>query len=365
MTDGPIRSRQTAPYDFVPGQPAIVTEIYLPHKYALSPEFLQALENSLRPNKVQCHFETIIEDEVTFFLPYQLRPQYDQLRNGVVQSRRVFDGYSVYNVAGAFRNTKTSDPSKAIMYDANACVRIIDSPTNVALFPDQTSRPNEDLFQRVVRTVFGWRRHHENRQPPLPLMSNADDLSMSAADSTVAAAIRKRLDLWIDEGSFLLYGFVGYHLGQVTKGEEEVILLTSHFAVANVYGRRETEKSSKERPMFFSIECAPAPPVIVKKGKQITLTIILKNASTAQIVKDPPPGTAVWESEYDESVVKVTPPKSGRQVQTGGLIKFGISGESVGGTVVTFSAGGARCMCTILVELAQKRAKPTKGSKRS
>jgi hypothetical protein len=203
---------------FVRGQPAIVTEIYLPAKYAISPSFLAALDKSLSPEQVEEHFgDNTREARIKELLPDTLQPRYADLRDGMKGSRRSFGGYSIYDLKGAWKTTK-----EKIERDANACIRIIDWPTPDKLFP-----ANPALCQRVIRTVFALRLHHDDR----PDISSLLQVEKEAVDK-----ICRALDKWIDEGSFLLYGFLMYHLVQIAGGHESEILMTSHFAVVNQSG---------------------------------------------------------------------------------------------------------------------------------
>jgi hypothetical protein len=224
-----------------PGQPAIVTEIYLPQKYALSPRFVQALTDVMLPWRVQAHFEETLDEAVINCLPphFKEKDKYENLKRLITHPKeppaRSFSGYTMYPIMGGFRDDRASDPKKRIVYDANICVRLIDTASNENVFRNKNDRPDEDLFQRVVRTVFGLRRHH-GRQPPLQMMSTADDFSVKENDdSSEARRVRSRLNEWIDESSFLLYGFLGYRLVEATDGAETSILLTSHFAIESSY----------------------------------------------------------------------------------------------------------------------------------
>jgi len=187
---------------FLPGQPAIVTEIYLPAKYAISPNFLLALDNSVSPELVEVHFgDNTREAQIKEFLPPLLQERYADLRDGIKDSRRSFGGYSLYDLKGAW----TTD-TKEIERDANACIRIIDWPTPEMLFPTKPA-----LCQRVIRTVFGLRLHHD----ACPDISSLLQVEKEAVDE-----ICRALDKWIDQGSFLLYGFLMYHLGQIAGDKQ-------------------------------------------------------------------------------------------------------------------------------------------------
>ena len=201
-------------YEFMPGQATIVTEIYLPAQYAISPSFLQALDDSLLPKQVQQHFDHNTEETIKKLLPEKLRDRYSDLEHGINESGRSFGGYSIYDLKGA---RKTTD--EKIERDANACVRIIDWPT-----PEMLPGRDWSLCERVIRTVFALGQ----RCDAIPDVS-----SILQVEKGTVEEICKALDMWFDEGSFLLYGFVMYHLSQITKGREGEILLTSHFAVVN------------------------------------------------------------------------------------------------------------------------------------
>jgi len=207
-------------YEFMPGQATIVTEIYLPAQYAISPRFLQALDDSLLPEQVQQHFDKNTEETIKKILPEKLGERYADLVDGINKSGRSFGGYSIYDLKGAWKTTENK-----IERDANACVRIIDWPT-------QTMLPGGEwpLCERVIRTVFALRQHHG----AYPDISSFLHVEKGAVDE-----ICKALNKWIDEGSFLLYGLVMYHLSQVTKGYESEILLTTHFAVVNQIVRQD------------------------------------------------------------------------------------------------------------------------------
>ncbi len=207
-------------YEFMPGQATIVTEIYLPAQYAISPRFLQALDDSLLPEQVQQHFDNNREETIKKILPDKLRERYADLVDGINKSGRSFGGYSIYDLKGAWKTTENK-----IERDANACVRIIDWPTQKML-----SCGEWPLCERVIRTVFALRQHHDAYPDISPFLQ----VEKGAVDQ-----IFKALNKWIDEGSFLLYGLVMYHLSQATKGYESEILLTTHFAVVNQIVRQD------------------------------------------------------------------------------------------------------------------------------
>ncbi len=207
-------------YKFMPGQATIVTEIYLPAQYAISPGFLQGLDDSLLPEQVQQHFENNTEETIKKLLPEKLGERYADLKDGINKSGRSFGGYSIYDLKGAWKTTE-----KKIERDANACVRIIDWPT-----PEMLPCGDWPLCERVIRTVFALRQH----QDAYPDISSILQVKKETVDE-----ICKALDKWIDEGSLLLYGLVMYHLSQITKGYESEILLTSHFAVVNQIVRQD------------------------------------------------------------------------------------------------------------------------------
>ncbi len=207
-------------YKFMSEQASIITEIYLPAQYAISPRFLQALDDSLLPKQVQQHFDNNREETIKKILPEKLRERYSDLKDGINKSGRSFGGYSIYDLKGAWKTTENK-----IERDANACVRIIDWPTQKML-----SREEWPLCERVIRAVFALRQHHD----AYPDISSFLHVEKGAVDE-----ICKALNKWIDEGSFLLYGLVMYHLSQITKGYESEILLTTHFAVVNQIVRQD------------------------------------------------------------------------------------------------------------------------------
>lgn len=206
---------------FRQGRAAIVTELYLPQKYARSLEAQVALRDSLLPAKIRRHFETTSEQSIKRVLPQELRDRYAELETRVIRTQRCFSGYTIYDVAGTFRETK-----KPVEYDASACIRIIDWPVETELFKRSRSCPSHELFQRVTRRVFALRR---------PDDAAGLTLDTSPSERRQVARIHTKLNDWIDQGSFLLHGFLLAQLLRVTRGREKVVLLTSHFAVVNQY----------------------------------------------------------------------------------------------------------------------------------
>ena len=73
-------------YEFMPGQATIVTEIYLPAQYAISPRFLQALDESLLPEQVRQHFDNNTEETIKKLLPEKLRERYADLKDSINKS---------------------------------------------------------------------------------------------------------------------------------------------------------------------------------------------------------------------------------------------------------------------------------------
>jgi len=251
-----------------PGHPVIVTEMYLPQQYARESTFVDALENSLNKSKVTEHFDTKRRmAKIKRCLPKKLRTtsKYKKLKESIITNGRTFGGYSVYDVLGTFVW------KKGVVYDANSCVRIID-PIEVPKYSDlkktylawaKLSPEDRDrLFQGVIRTLCALRQHHGD-YPNLnsilhPKLMNANRGSVQQANPTgLRLKISKKIqdiadnraiqeivryfDDWVDQGSFLLYGFLGYHLHKAGT-KEKAIWLTSHFAVLNVYKRKYQRK---------------------------------------------------------------------------------------------------------------------------
>lgn len=251
------------------GVPVIVTEMYLPQQYARKATFVEALENSLDANKIKEHFNERPQAAIKRCLPDKLRSpvKYATLKDRILTKRRTFGGYSVYDILGAFAG------KQGLSYDANSCVRIIDPIEVPQAKKDLTNKKlttllrlrkedRDGLFQAAIRSLCALRQHH-NAWPNLnsilhPTLTERNEAGLPPADLTgVSKESRQRIqaiaqsaaiqeivryfDDWIDEGSFLLYGFLGYHLHEAGPKEEE-IWLTSHFAVVNVYKRRRRAK---------------------------------------------------------------------------------------------------------------------------
>jgi hypothetical protein len=231
------RKRHVRTYRYIPGHAALVTEIYLPQKYALSPALLQALTDSLSPAEVRKHFRTVKPHRIIPLLPEHLRREYSRIRNRLIRSGRSFGGYSVATLSGAFGDSHGARGSH-VEYDANTVVRIVDWPTIRDLrAPRDGARLTHDFVQRVVRTVFALRRYAENRPSFETVATTEPPGPMSEAEKRKVSSLYAALDRWLDEGSLLLYGFVIYHLARVTGYEETEILTTSHFTVVNRYRR--------------------------------------------------------------------------------------------------------------------------------
>jgi hypothetical protein len=334
--------------EFERGKPAIVTEIYLPAKHTISPKFLEALDGSLSPERVEAHFgDNTQEARIKEFLPDPLKERYADLRQDIKDSQRSFGGYSLYDVKGAWI-------SKEIERDANACIRIIDWPT-----PDRLFRQDPDLCQRVIRTVFALRLHHDAR----PDISSLLQVEKGAVDE-----ICRALDKWIDEGSFLLYGFLMYHLGQLTGGLESAILLTSHFAVVNQYRQTKqpslahlSDSSSHMVSTAVRTEARTGDVDISKEGavpfECIPKDIIIQPGElrwVAVTIEVPTTNIEIVPFAFDQQVVDVRPNVVHLDAIVNGVAEFEIWGRQMGVTSVSFSAtGGKTCNCKILVTNAR------------
>ena len=141
-------------------------------------------------------------DGVHLFSPRRTLPA---SQRALDRTPRCFSGYTIYDVAGTFRETK-----KPVEYDASACIRIIDWPSEEELFKRMKHWPSHELFQRVTRTAFALRQHHDDP---------SQCLAMSEVERKQIAQIHTKLDDWIDQGSFLLYGFLLSHLVR-SRGDE-------------------------------------------------------------------------------------------------------------------------------------------------
>jgi hypothetical protein len=167
----------------------------------------------------------------------RLRKKYPAIRTALRNraSTRALGGYSIASIVGGFKG-----PPPA--YDANAVIRILDWPTPPR---ELLARCDDDFFQRVVRTVFGWRRHNRTR-PATEALSIAVlardgslvDRPLEPADRETTKLIYNWLENWMDEQTVLLYGFVLYHLVLATGGKESEIMMTSHFQVVHQLQKR-------------------------------------------------------------------------------------------------------------------------------
>jgi hypothetical protein len=203
---------------FLSGLPAIQTEIYLPAKFTISGDLIQSLDNALNPKRIQEHFENVTcQTGIKDGLPPRLRSSYDGLKDKLIKNSRAFGGYSLYDLKGCWTEAATQQ----IVRDANTCIRIVDWP----MIPQFVS--DNDLSQRLVRTVFALRLHHE-RRPDFPSVLGVNQES----DLNVIPLICDALDDWIDQSSLLLYGFLMYRLAEIAGAEVE-IFMTSQFVVVN------------------------------------------------------------------------------------------------------------------------------------
>ena len=249
------------------GVPVIVTEMYLPQQYAREASFVKALENSLDAAAIKKHFNEGSRAAIRRCLPKQLRAmaKYETLKKRILTERRRFGGYSVYEVLGTFAAKQGSS------YDANSCVRIISPIELPQAKKDLTDKKlttllllrkeeRQGVFQAVIRSLCALRQHHDRSpnlssilHPTLTAWSGTPTADLSAlpeksrkriraiTQSPIIQEIVRYFDDWIDEESFLLYGFLGYHLHKAGPKEEQ-IWLTSHFGVVNVYKRRRGPK---------------------------------------------------------------------------------------------------------------------------
>jgi hypothetical protein len=239
--------------------------MYLPQQYARKAEFVHALERSLDWSEIKNHFKAVGQGAaIRRSLPDKLRRRYEELKQRILsrRKRRAFGGYSVYDVLGAFKG------KGGIAYDANSCVRIIDPiylprpkdlrANKLGTLVQRSSKERRRLFEAVIRTVCALRQHHEDNWPRFnwilnPTLSNENPTGIPKKDLRpipsiiMTPAMRKiaeYFDDWIDEGSFLLYGFLGYHLHRAGP-REEAIWLTSHFVVLNEYKRKHMLKRKR------------------------------------------------------------------------------------------------------------------------
>lgn len=315
-------SPESQVYQFVHGRAAIVTEIYLPAKYGISPAFLTGLEQSLLPEGVRKHFlDEAHTATILKYLPDVLKERYEALKQGLLDAGRCFGGYSIYDVKGAWRkDPKAESQPPEIERDANLCVRLVDTPDPVELFP-----ADEALCGQVIRTVFALRLHHLNPHPVASMFEGCE---------TQVRLIVKAIDTWIDQASLLLYGFVMCHVLESTGGRETEILLTSHFAVVNQYGRQK-----EEGHMAARTECKPDELEMQKGGKPQQVIVIAEGAAPNQ----------AWAGfGYDVTVAAVEPADG--QTHVSGVARFVIRPVGVGATTITFGiADGRTCPCKVLV----------------
>ena len=202
-------------YEFMPGQATIVTEIYLPAQYAISPSFLQALDDSLLPKQVQQHFDHNTEETIKKLLPEKLRDRYSDLEHGIKRVGtvvwRILDLRSQRSMEKLLTRRSSATPMRAfelLTGPHRKCSRV-----EIGLSVSGSSEPSSLWVSAAMRFRM-FRRFYRLKRVPSKRFARH----------------------WIcgfDEGSFLLYGFVMYHLSQITKGREGEILLTSHFAVVN------------------------------------------------------------------------------------------------------------------------------------
>ena len=221
--------------EFRRGNPAIVTELYLPKKYTSNLAFRTLLENLLLPDKVKMYFANLNYEEVRHSLPQQLTESkaYTDLRNKLLAEgqSRTFTGYSIYDLDGAFRDDRTPTlpgVGPAIDYDASACVRIVDTidVKKVYQFVGVKAEHEQGRVWRIIRILLPLRLHHIDKDD-VAMLFRPDELE------TVHRVIEYIND-WSNEGSFLLYGFLLHEAKKIAKSER-AIMLTSHFAIVNQY----------------------------------------------------------------------------------------------------------------------------------
>ncbi|MDG2306876.1 MAG: hypothetical protein P8R42_19975 [Candidatus Binatia bacterium] len=220
-------------FDVQLGEAAIVTEIYLPKKYADSSLVRATLLNSLFPDRILAHFQNAspeVKKRILSVLPGKLSG-YDALVGSLERSKRRFTGFSVYDVEGTFSHEideSTGQPG-AIFDDSSRCIRIIDRPEFVQFLDlpedrfvdDEESR---EQFQSVVRLyLFSGQRADRLK---------AQVESLPDVDTPIGLSLLDALGQWADQGSFVLYGFIGYWLG-VAAQEEKEIWMTSQPTVIN------------------------------------------------------------------------------------------------------------------------------------
>ncbi len=150
------------------------------------------------------------------------------IQDFITRNRKMFFGYSTYEVHGVFSNDHGGEPIE----EQTTVIRIIFKPNYRELTAEVTKNPQEEhIVEEFISDLFrvGLRNSYRNSEiiPVIHYTALADRYkAMNPIQSQKCTDIVKH---WIEDVGLFLFGYIVYELSRGVEDNEEEIWVTSHW----------------------------------------------------------------------------------------------------------------------------------------
>jgi hypothetical protein len=235
------------PYRFVPSDPGIFVEVYLPKKYEFQQTLHESLADGFHVRRIRAHFRdpnkaTGIDKVLGPF--YDKVPQIERLtKQELNKFPPVLFGYSLYEVEGTFY----SSTKRRIETEITQVIRIMFRPDLKKLLKNH---PGESNRRIISTTAKAYLRHPHSRR------EYRETHELSGLQKKVVSYVER----WSDYVGVFVFGFIAYRIceritelcaqGKMTWNQaEDEIWVTSfwNLVINPVKLNKSVQRRSKKR----------------------------------------------------------------------------------------------------------------------
>jgi hypothetical protein len=245
-------------YNFHSSEPSILVELFLPKRidyqatlYSTLKGGLMLHDRSAGKEGYASHFMGENQNNIKRMLKedYGIEGNYEKF---VSRNRRLFTGYSTYDVMGTFSSEKRTKNKELIIFDeATTVIKIIFKP-NYAEFKNEMKNIchkkniTDDFIANLTRIVLrtSYRKNEVNSLHHYAPLVN-DSCYKNLTDNELQNCV-KVIKHWIDDVGFFLFGYIVFQLSEGVNQIEQEIWVTSHW---NFNVNRITLENDEENVM--------------------------------------------------------------------------------------------------------------------
>jgi hypothetical protein len=194
-----IKRRRDPPYRFVPSDPGIFVEVYLPKKPEFQQTLHEALANGFHIKRVRAHFE---DRKKRTGIEKVLRPFFDKVPHinrltleELSKFPAVLRGYSLYDVDGTFY----SSTKRRIETERTQVIRIMFRPDLKKLLKQHRGEKNRRTISSTARAYL---RHPYSRR------EYRKELEVGSLQEKVVNYVER----WSDYVGVFVFGFIVYSI---------------------------------------------------------------------------------------------------------------------------------------------------------